>query len=273
MKTAPTRPILRYHGGKWLLAPWIISHFPKHRVYVEPFGGGASVLLRKERSYAEVYNDLDTEIVHLFQVVRDAGDALARALELTPFSRVEFNGAYRPSEDLVEKARRTVIRSFQGFGADGVHSSHRTGFRSNSNRAGTTPASDWVGYPDCLRLIIERLRGVVIEHRDAFELIPRHDAADALFYVDPPYVHATRKRVDKARGYRHEMTDDDHRRLAEMLRAVRGKVVVSGYACDLYDRELFHDWRRVDREALADGARKRTEVLWMNFQPEGDLFG
>jgi DNA adenine methylase len=80
----PRRPVLRYHGGKWMLAPWIISHFPTHRIYVEPLGGSASVLLRKPRSYAEVYGDLDGEIVNVFLMARERPDELRRALELTP---------------------------------------------------------------------------------------------------------------------------------------------------------------------------------------------
>src|SRR5690606_6837914 len=97
------RPIIRYHGGKWRIAPWIISHFPEHRVYVEPFGGGGSVLLRKPRSYAEVYNDLDGEIVNLFRVARDCGDELIRSVELTPFARDEFMLAYEETEDPIEQ--------------------------------------------------------------------------------------------------------------------------------------------------------------------------
>lgn len=106
------RPLIRYHGGKWRLAPWILQHLPPHRCYVEPFGGDASVLLRKPRAYAEVYNDLDGEIVNLFRVARDDGERLARACELTPFSRLEFDDAYTPAEDPLEQARRTVFRSF-----------------------------------------------------------------------------------------------------------------------------------------------------------------
>lgn len=110
MTEEPTRPILRYHGGKWLLAPWIISHFPEHRVYVEPFGGAASVLLQKGRSYAEVYNDLDGEVVNLFRVVRDHGHELLQKLHLTPFSRVDFMDSYKRSTDPIDQAWRVTWR-------------------------------------------------------------------------------------------------------------------------------------------------------------------
>lgn len=136
--TAPKRPIVRYHGGKWKLAPWITSHFPAHRVYVEPFGGGGSVLIRKPRSYAEVYNDLDHEIVNVFRVARDRGAELQRALELTPFSRDDFILSYEPADDPLEQARRTIARSFMGFGSAAA-CGEISGFRANSSRSGTTP--------------------------------------------------------------------------------------------------------------------------------------
>lgn len=266
-----TRPLLRYHGGKWVLAPRIIGFFPKHRIYVEPYGGGGSVLLRKARSFSEIYNDLDQEVVNVFRVTRDHGPALVRALELTPFSRTEFEGAYEPTSDDVEAARRTIIRAFMGFGSDGVHSDNVTGFRGKSQRSGTTPAHDWANYPPALRAIVERLRAVVIECKPALEVIEKYDSPDSFFYVDPPYPHDTRVRVDAARGYRHEMTDDDHRALAERLHRVQGTVIVSGYPCELYDRELYPDWRRVEMAAHADGARDRTEVLWMKGIIESQL--
>lgn len=260
MSSAPSRPVLRYHGGKWRLAPWIIQHFPPHRVYVEPFGGAASVLMRKPRSYAEVYNDLDGEIVNLFRVLRsDRADELVRLLRLTPFARAEFVLSYEPDDDPVEQARRTVVRSFMGFGSNAHNQA--TGFRSNSNRSHTTPAHDWRNYPDAMETMVERLRGVVIEHRDARYVIAQHDSPETLHYVDPPYPFGTRNRGP---DYAYEMSDDDHRALADVLRSVQGMVVLSGYACDLYDVELYPDWHRVEKTALADGARKRTEVLWLN---------
>lgn len=254
------RPVLRWHGGKWNLAPWIIDHFPAHRCYVEPFGGAASVLLRKPRAYAEVYNDLDGEAVNLFRVLRsENADALVKAVRLTPFAREDFALAYEASEDPVERARRLIVRSFMGFGSNGHN--RLTGFRANSNRSGTTPARDWANYPDALLTIIERLEGVVIENRDAREVMAAHDTPDTLHYVDPPYVMDTR--ADAGADYAHELTDDDHRRLLYFLRGLEGTVILSGYPCEMYDG-LLSEWRRVERPALADNAKPRTEVLWIN---------
>ena len=253
------RPLVRYHGGKWMLAPWIIAHFPPHRCYVEPFGGGGSVLLRKPRAYAEVYNDLGGEIVNLFRVAREDGERLAMLCELTPFARTEFAGSYEPDADPLEQARRTLVRSFMGFGSNGLH--QKTGFRANSNRSGTTPAHDWMNYPDALRVTIQRLRGVVIENRDAMACMKQHDTPDTLHYADPPYVFSTRS-DDKA-DYPHEMTDDQHADFARDLKDLKGMVIVSGYRSDHYDT-LFKGWRRVDKAARADGAAKRIESLWLS---------
>lgn len=265
----PTRPVLRWHGGKWLLAPWIIEHFPPHRVYVEPFGGAASVLLRKRRSYAEVYNDLDDDVVNLFRVIRSPdAERLVRAVQETPFARTEFLGAYEVADDPVEAARRLIVRSFMGFGSDGFNRDVKTGFRSNSNRSGSTPAKDWSGYPDALAAIIERMRGVVIENRPAVEVMRQQDSPDALHYVDPPYLPETRSAKSRKGGgayhaYRHEMTVEDHAALLAVLNDLAGMVVLSGYPSPLYDTALT-GWTRVERAALADGARARVEVLWLN---------
>lgn len=281
MSTMPTRPAVRYFGGKWRLAPWIIQHFPTHRVYLEPYGGGASVLLQKPRSYAEIYNDLDEEMVNLFRVLRDpaAGAELARLIHLTPFARMEFEAAYfSTATDPVERARCTIIKSFMGYGSNSIQSATpegrgfraristarpRTGFRSESRRSGTTPARDWANYADALPALLERMRSVVVECHDALESIGKYDRADTLHYVDPPYPHGTRQ--DAANdGYRYELSDDDHRALAAVLREAKGMVVLSGYPCALYDEELYPDWERIARTARADRARAATEVLWLN---------
>lgn len=235
--------------------------------------GASSVLMRKPRSHAEVINDLDGHIVELFQVLRDRGDELRKALALTPFARAEFEAAWQLSPEPLENARRTIIRAFMGFGSAAATAARpnrriMTGFRGISDRSGTTPAHDWANYPACMDAMIARLRGVVIDNRPALEVIERYDSEQALFYLDPPYVMSTRTDADA--DYRHEMTDADHVTLAEQLMKVKGKVLLSGYHSPLYD-ELYADWERVEKAALADGARKRTEVLWMNFRPEGRL--
>src|SRR5579883_641000 len=152
------RPVLRYHGGKFgnrgRVADFIAAQFPPHRIYVEPFGGGGSVLMRKPRSYAEVYNDKWSTVVNVFAVLRDPVQAeeLERRLRLTPFARDEFIGCEEEQleqiADPIELARRTIFRSFAGFGSAATNAKHATGFRANSNRSGTTPAQDWRNYPN-----------------------------------------------------------------------------------------------------------------------------
>ncbi len=277
--SAITRPALRWHGGKWLLAPWILEFLPRHQVYTEAFGGAASVLLRKPRATVEVYNDLDDDVVNFFQVLRDRGQAerLIELLRLTPFARREYELSYQPTEDPIERARRLAVRSYMGFGSN-AHASARngrdmvgfragTGFRANSNRSGGPPARDWTNYPGALRVAAERWCGVIVECRDGIELIQQHDGEHTLHYVDPPYFPETRVALNYSYGkggmYRHELDGGGHARLLECLRAVKGMVALSGYAHPLYDDAL-KDWQRHTTPAYADGARPRVEVLWLN---------
>lgn len=264
----PTRPVMRYHGGKWRLGPWIIEHFPPHRVYVEPYGGAASVLMRKPPAESEIYNELDAEVVNVFRTLRDpeTAEQLCRELRLTPFAREEFELAYEPTDLPIERARRTIIRAFMGFGSASFNSAHATGFRVyvGTNRQ-RRPHQDWISYPPQVQAYVERLAGVIIESRPALDVILRHQGDETLFYVDPPYPHSTRGDVSGVRQkYRFEMDEADHIALADVLRTCKGMVVLSGYACDLYDKDLYADWARMEKQTMADGANPRTEVLWLN---------
>lgn len=224
------------------------------------------MLLRKPRSYAEYYGDLDDQVVTLFRILRGKdADRFLDMLRLTPFARAEFFEAYESSDDPFEIALRLVIRSFMGFGSPGAMGAV-TGFRATSNRSGTTPAHDWANLPDTMQAIVVRLRGVVVENIDAGQLMRREDGPDTLHYVDPPYLPELRSGGNPycpKHRYRHELTIDGHRELLGTLQSLDGMVVLSGYPSDLYDNAL-DDWHRVERSALADGARKRTEVLWLN---------
>src|ERR1035437_9603859 len=119
-ETLATNQLLPYHGGKWRIAPWIISNMPSHEIYVEPFCGGGSVLLQKPRSRCDVYNDLDEKIVNFFKVVRDNGKELAEKIYFTPYSRKEYELAFEPSSDPIESACRTLVRARMGFGGMAV---------------------------------------------------------------------------------------------------------------------------------------------------------
>lgn len=266
---APRRPVLRYHGGKWMLGAWIVKHLPPHRVYVEPYGGAGSVLIRKERAeFTEVYNDLDGEVVNLFRVLREPllAARLRDLLEHTRYSQAEFRRSYIPARGKpLEQARRTVVRAFLGFGSDSA-SGAKTGFRANGNRNNSHPATDFANYAAALEGFTARLQKVVISCRPALEVILQHDAPRTLHYADPPYVPASRSAhvYRTSKGYRFEMSVEEHEEMATVLHSLRGMVVLSGYPSDLYDRELFPDWHRVTRATHADGGLDRTEVLWLN---------
>ncbi len=251
-----------------MLADWVIGFFPQHRVYTEVFGGAASVLLKKPRVHSEIYNDLDDGVVNLFRVLRNQKRAhrLSELIYLTTFSRTEFEKSYGPEpKDPIERARQLIVRSYQGFGSDSVNKARATGYRINGTREGASPGGDWRNYPAAIPAVVERLRGVMIENKPAIEVLKRFDMDDTLHYVDPPYLPETRS--NKPGIYAHEMTSADHEKLLGVLTGLKGYVVVSGYASDLYERTL-KGWGRYHRKANLNMGLVRTEVLWLN--PKAD---
>lgn len=277
-----TAPVIRYHGSKFRLAPWVIEHLPEHTCYVEPFGGAGGVLMQKARSYAEVYNDLDGDIVNLFRVLQgeQSRAELIKAVTFTPYARAEFEIAWEPTDDPVECARRTIIRAQMGFGSAGA-TKGKTGFRIDTKREYGTAQALWAEYPESIAEIGQRLSGVLIENRPAIEVMRAHDARQTLHYVDPPYMHDTRYLGAKhGRYYRHEMTDAQHAELLTALLELEGMVVISGYPCELYDSMLV-GWDRRETSARISAGRgtaTRTECIWLNpacrdrDQRQGDMF-
>jgi DNA adenine methylase len=258
-------PAIRYYGGKFRLASWIIERMPEHVCYVESFGGAAGVLLQKPRSYSEVYNDLDGEVVNLFRVLRDPAmnQILQDACALTPYSRDEFCAAQQPTDDPIERARRMVVRACMGFGsASGI--SGNSGFRSDSKRKYATAAHLWKRYPENLAAVCQRLQGVIIENKDALAIMRVHDAEVTLHYIDPPYVPETR--VKGNRYYNHEMTVEGHEQLLGVVGTVIGMVMISGYESELYN-DMLSGWRKYtkgSRISAGRGTKVRTECLWIN---------
>jgi DNA adenine methylase len=261
---------VKWHGGKYYLCREIVKSFPSHQTYLEPFGGGASVLLNKTPSEVEIYNDLDTRITRLFRVLRDFGKEFTKRLALTPYSEAEFeevhNGQCLEPGDELEQARRDFVRwrmSLGGRGRDFSYSRHR------SRRGMADVVSGYLSLIDeQLPTIIERLRSVQILCRPAIQVIQDWDADDALIYCDPPYVHHTRDRRTTD-VYGIEMSDEDHRELAKVLQGCKAKIVLSGYKSPLYD-ELYGGWRQilfdVPNHASGEAIKSReTEVLWLNW--------
>lgn len=262
MSSYVTRPVLKYHGGKWRVSDWVLAHMPPHHTYVEPFGGAGSVLLRKAPSAIEVCNDLDEDVVRLFRVLRDPVQAadLRRLVELTPWSRAEFHACWERTLELsdVELCRRLLVRSFQAVGAKRVRS--RNGWRARADHI--SPTRSWRSWPEQIPHYVERLRGVLIECTPAERLFPLYDSVQTVWFVDPPYLHETRA-LDHRSIYNHELTVEDHVQLLANLQALSGAVLLSGYRSKLYDDTLV-GWRRVDIRARAQGNQPRVESMWLN---------
>ncbi len=254
------RPVVKYPGMKFSAAPWIIGQFPRHAHYLEPFFGSGIVLMNKPPAAHEVVNDLDDNVVNLFRVIRECGDQLADLVEMTPYARAEYELCKSEySHDPVEQARRFVVQCWQGHGssAGGRGAGWKNGGQHGANQM---VAQTWQRVPDRIRAVIERMRGVEIEHRPALEVIERYGTEDTLIYADPPYPKSTRN----GRFYVHDdMTDADHLALLDVLDAHLGPVVLSGYHCALYDGRLAH-WQMRERRVQAEKGNTRTEVLWLN---------
>lgn len=265
--TPVTAPALRYHGAKFRLAAWVMQFFPEHTCYVESFGGAAGVLLQKERVYAEVYNDLDGNVVNFFRVLRDPVDRekLLAALVATPYAREEFEGAWGETDDPIELARRLCIRAQMGFGSAGATKGH-TGFRIDTKREYGTAQHLWATYPAAVAAAGERMCGVLIENRPAIDVMKQHDSASTLHFVDPPYVHSTRVMTGNRRTYKHELGDDDHQLLLDTLLELDGYVVLSGYGSQLYSDSL-PGWEchtTKSRISAGRGSAIRDEMVWIN---------
>lgn len=261
------KPAFRYHGSKWRLAPWVMQFFPDHKVYVEPFGGSAAVMLQKTRSYSEVYNDLDVEVNNFFHVVScpDLRAQLIERLQLTPYSRMVFEQAFEPVDEVlvVERAVRLCIRAQMGFGSAGA-TKGATGFRCDVWRKYGTSMHNWLDYPARMAAVGERMSGVMLKNRPAIDVISKYDSPETFFFIDPPYMHETR--ISGNRTYRHEMTTDDHVELLEVLLQVEGLVVLCGYPNEVYN-DMLPEWETCttgSRISAARGCGIRTECVWIN---------
>lgn len=256
------KAIAKYPGSKWSLAEWIIGFFPEHHSYLEPFFGSGAVLFNKPRSHIETVNDLDQNVVNLFECIRENPKRLAEMVYMTPYARMVYEKAYEEiPEDKFEAALNFYIRLNMGHGFR--TSGERVGWKNDvQGRERSYASQDWCNLPEKIMQAAERLRGVQIENKPAVELIRRYNYPNVLIYADPPYVLSTRH----GKQYRHEMDDQAHEELLDALIAHKGSVLISGYDNDLYNDRLRY-WHREEAVGHKMNTDKTQEVIWMNYEP------
>ena len=263
-----------------------------HTVYVEAYGGGASVLLNKPPSPVEVLNDIDSEVVNIFRVLQDEVKfkELKHRLEWTLYSRAEFVRALDILQngdvtDPVLRAWAFFVAQNQGFSGMNSRNSSKGSWARNFdfNRNRATRFANKVA---SLELVRNRLKNVQVDNIDAIACIQYWDSSDTLFYLDPPYIHDTRTLKE---AYQHEADDAHHRQLVNTLLTIKGQVVLSGYAHEIYKPLLENGWCKVEIDTVChavvkargsnlqgEGAArqhaKRVEVLYLKLRNETLLF-
>lgn len=257
------KQVLKYPGAKARLADWICSYIPKHDVYVEPYAGSLAVLFNKPRCHIETVNDLHGEVVNFFEVVRDNPEKLKYLIQYTPYGREEYDKSYLETTDKIERARRFCVRCWQGFGCANLY---HNGFKSGQQTTSPNPARAWAELPNIIEQAAERLRGVQIENLQALEIIKRYSTSDVFMYLDPPYLHGTRKNY----LYKYEMLDAEHEELLKAIKNHPGRFLISGYDNELYN-DYLAGWEKVCIDTRAEGGLRRTEVLWMNYQKDSQI--
>lgn len=258
------KAVAKYPGSKWSLTKWIIGYFPEHHSYLEPFFGSGAVLFNKPRSNIETVNDLDGNVVNLFECIKEDPQKLASMIYFTPYAREVYGKAYEmvPDEDdKFEKALNFYIRLNMGHGFR--TSGGRVGWKNDvQGRERAYAAQDWCSLPEKIMQAAERLRGVQIDNRPAEKIIDQYNHEKVLQYWDPPYMLGTRH----GKQYRHEMSDRDHESLLGKAIKSQAKIIISGYDSELYN-DMLKDWYRCETVTYSQAASKKWEVLWMNYEP------
>lgn len=273
-----TQP-LKWHGGKGAfngkLAKWIISLMPPHTHYVEPFFGGGTVLLHKNpEGVSEVVNDLNSELMNFWAVLRapEWFAEFSRCVSAVPFSEAMFDAA-ETNAKYAEIAGEWVNRAVQFFircrqSRQGLQKDFATLSRNRTRGGMNEQVSAWLTAVEGLPDVHARLKRVVILNRPALDVIKQQDGPETCFYLDPPYLHATRTTT---KDYSHEMSEAEHALLLSCLNNLQGKFLLSGYRSDMYDTaaEQF-GWSRREFPIVNNASGKsekeiKTECVWTNY--------
>ncbi|WP_440706232.1 DNA adenine methylase [Heyndrickxia oleronia] len=256
---------LIWFGGKGKQAEYIISKMPRHKVYIEPFGGAAHVISQKARINHEVYNDIDGIVVNFIMQSIENTEKLIERCAVLPYSR-ELYEKWRREElprDPFEKAVRFFYLNRSAISKGNSEEVPKTGWR-HSTSSSQNPAMGYVNACKKIRAFARRMQGVMIEQMDFLKLIEKYDSKEALFYVDPPY-------VGREKFYAGGFTLKDHIELGEILNSVQGKVIISYYDDPLIQK-MYKSWN-IERHGAfkqAVGGQnigvQAEELLIMNFE-------
>lgn len=253
-----------WFGGKTNMAAWIAGKLPDHLTYVEPFGGSAAVLLNKERSHTEVYNDKDGDVVHFFRVAREMPDELAEWVRTVPYAESQYHEWWRdfygdgtrPDDD-IRRAGQWVFLRYTNFSG---HVATKRGFRRDSKNdpKGGRESHNWTNVPDRIRRIADRLQGVTILDEDYQVTIGRYDTPETVFYLDPPY-------VDNEDVYNETAI---HGGIADTLEGIDGYAMVS--YMEIPPAFDLDEWTILEKQVVHRGSgtgEEATEKLLCNFDP------
>lgn len=253
-------------GGKGMMVAKLLPLFPPHKHYIEPFGGGASLLLAKKPcGGVETYNDIDGGLVDFFKVIADPilFQSFFEKVKCLPYSRklyYEAREGWSKEKNMIDRVAMWFVMARQGF--SGTFGKGGWSFNvTTSNRNIAAATSKWLSCIDMLGEISARLRTVQIECNDFRRVLKTYDGEGYLAYCDPPYI------LDTLSGsknlYSYEMSGEDHKDLVKLLLDYRGSVVLSGYENDLYSVFDLEGWQRVEFKmvSFAAGRTRNTGIL------------
>jgi len=264
--------LVSYYGGKYPHLKWLISKFPAGNYhFIDIMCGSANVAINVNYPLVTV-NDINSEIINLFYVLRNHYDDFLRALYFTPFSREELNKIITDSINQVElseveRARRYFVRSQLGFGANGSQNNHHgCGFEWVIQKTNYYRVDNWNVKLERLAKIVAKLRQFQIENRNALELFDSVNRKGNIIYFDPPYLLSLRK---SKKRYFHEVDDEFHYLIAEKVKNAKSFIAISGYDSPLYDKIFSGFYKSIDRPTKSNvGKIARSECLWTNYDPE-----
>ena len=265
---------LRYAGAKSPstgMAQWINGWLPPSPAvtYAEPFCGMLGVLFQRNPSITEIANDLNERISNWWECVRSKPDEMYHQCAFTPFSESLFKKASATIDEGtdIERAAKfyaVVLGSFTASDADPSFAIQYTNKMYDRKMGPARRSSRMESWLKRIHKVADRLRNVQLLHRDAMVILERlKDEPGAVVYCDPPYPSVSK-------SYVHN--DLDIEAMSDLLLAQVGQVAISGVGTEWdhlgWWRRERPIMRRMGVNKYGDKAKKDSEVLWMNYDPE-----